>query len=70
MNIATWTADFGIDVPGVSLQWQFAFAGYSDFASGTQVGSDLVNNRAVWALVRPEPFTARTSVHCSLVNAT
>ncbi len=42
MNIATWMAVFGIDVPGVSLQWQFAFAGYSDFASGTQVCSDVV----------------------------
>lgn len=41
MNIATWTADFGIDMPGVSLQWQFAFAGYSNFAGGSQVCSAL-----------------------------
>ena len=39
--MAYWTADFGIDTPGVSIQWQFAFAGYSDFANGTQVASAL-----------------------------
>ena len=29
---AEWTADFTIDQPGVTLQWQFAFAAYSSFA--------------------------------------
>ena len=29
---AYWSADFSIDQPGVTLQWQFAFAAYSDFA--------------------------------------
>ena len=29
---ADWTAKFTIDQPGITLQWQFAFAAYSDFA--------------------------------------
>ena len=44
--MAYWTADFGINVPGVSVQWQFAFAGYSDFASGSQVPCLLLASHA------------------------
>ncbi len=29
---ANWSATFAINQPGVTLQWQFAFAAYSDFA--------------------------------------
>ena len=30
---ADWTAKFAIDQPGVTLQWQFAFAAYSSFVA-------------------------------------
>jgi len=32
-SVVEWAVDFGIDKPGVTLQWSFAFAAYSDFTS-------------------------------------
>ena len=32
-SVVDWSADFGIDTPGVTVQWAFAFAVYSQFTS-------------------------------------
>ena len=32
-SLSMWQANFAVNKPGISIQWQFSFAAYSDFTA-------------------------------------